>query len=465
MEDPELRELLLNMSFDELSDAVAAYAEKDMAFAKAFKDFVENFLKHESKEDARNEVNDSFCKTHYRGGRYGYDAPDWFGIMEEKEALFKKALRALSLGCLSQAVAYPLQWLHCFGEHFTQEAFVYDEEGTEFGFACDEAMRIIEKAITHPCADAGFKEEVSNELSDLAKEATVFDDYGYANLGAFAKRIKAMTRPSEEALAIIEELIASDEHGVSLEELIIQKSNILFSMGKEEEALRFLENNVCERNVCRYLLSILTEKKDYDRAVRVLEKVIRTGKSFEKTEWFRKEAEIFELSGRHDDATAAYRRSFIESSGSFEVYVELKKRIPPAQWEPYLNALMNETTFNTYYFGDRNDKAEILIAENDFQELFDDMCAIDDGFKLDFYEHYAPKLPADKQRNLIPYYMGAIRTEATTARKRDHYARVRRHISNLKELSGSDQSVAALLTEFRLLYCRRPAFIDELKQL
>lgn len=461
MDNLDLNEVLKEMSADELVQAVMEYASKDRTFAKDFLNFVETKLKFGGEMDAREEVNNSFCMI--RPSRGHYDDSDWFGIMEESGELFKKALQALSYGNLNRAVTYPLQWLKCFSEGFTEEAFFYDDEGTEFSSACRVAMDIIEKVITNTKADAEFKEDVCSELSVIAESATVFDNYCFVNLKAFAKRMKAVIRPNQEALSIIDELINEEEYGVSLASLIIQKSTILVSMGKEQESLQFLENNVCETEVCQYLVKILTEKKDYDRTLKVLERALLIGEDYDKLQWLRKEIEIFELQGRSEDVINSYRRLFIASEGEFESYKALKKRIPSTEWKSFLKALMNETTFNSCcYLGGKNEKAEILIAENDFPGLLDYMCEVEDYDKLDFYEHYASQLPVDSQKKLMPYYMDAIRKEAESANKRDHYSRVRWHISNLKGLKGSGQSVAILLAEFRELYNRRPAFMDEL---
>ena len=464
MQNLQLKEILTKMSYDELVDSVMDYTKLDACFEQAFKTHIISKLRNGGEADARREVDTSFCLFRPSKNRYdGYYDNDWFGIMEASRELFEKARKAISFGNLGRAVAYPLQWLQCFSVEFTEDAFSYDDEGISFGCTCEEAMEIIEEVINHPLADAEFKENVSLELSVIAGNATVFDDHGFVNLKVFAQRIKAMTISGEEALSIIEELIERNEPGTSLSDLIIQKANILFSMKKENDAMRFLENNVREKDVCEYLLVILIGKKDYVEALNVLDKALKFGNFFDGRKWLIKKIEIYEILGDNNNIIESYRKIFIFTGGDFEYYEALKKYISLNEWKSFLSVLMKETHFDSFCFDGKNQKAEILIAENDFQGLFDYMCENADSYKLDLYAKYARRLPNDYQRNLIPYYMDAIRKEAETANKRSHYSNVRCHIVHFKKMNESEESVMTLLDELRNQYRGRSAFIDELK--
>lgn len=470
MENQKLMDMLAKMSLEELVGAVTDYAEVDKSFAETFTNLVEDKLKHGDEKEARKRVRDSFGQTFSSGRRYGrYDYTDWSDIMEECSGFFEKAEQALALGNLSCAIAYPLQWLRCFSDDFTEDAFSYDEEGTDFSYACERAMDIIEKVITNPLADAGFKKKVSDELSGLAKRAKMFDDYGFANLKAFAKRIQAMTLTDEKALATIEGLIEDHEYNVPLSSLLIQKYNILVSMGKEEEAIAFLEDNVQEGDVCQYLVDVLLGKKDYERTLKVLEEAINVknvmGDGYYKGYWLRKKIEIYELLKRPDDVATTYRRLFIISRGDFDCYEALKKLIAPSEWKSYLETLMDETPFYSFIFDGKNKKAEILLAEQDYRQLFEYLRTVDDFYKTDLYGLYAHELPMEMQKSLIPYYVEAIRKKAVSAKNRNQYSMIRCHICDLKKLDGSGQTVADFVEELRGQYRRRTAFMSELKKI
>lgn len=467
MRTKDLKETLLKMNFYELVDTLMEYAQKDTSFAKAFYQLIEDKLKAGGEEEAREEVDRSFSQVRPMGGRYNrYDDTDWYAIMEDSNELFPKAKQALEIGNLRRAVAYPLQWLNNFSEEFTEAAFDYDDEGVELGGACEEVMEIIEKVMLHPQADADFKKEVSNELSMIAEKTKVFDDYCFVNLKSFAQRMEAMTQSPEKALSTIEALIEKNEYGVKLSDLIIHKGTILIAMGKQEEALRFWENNVCKEDVCSHLVNFLIDQKDYEQALKVLEKAIRQGEGYNRWQWLRKEIEIYEALGQKEQLIATHRRLFIEHGGELKSYEALKSLIPAEEWKAYLAAMMSETDFSDDCWSyDGNTKANILLAEQDIDGLFDYLMQVEGHYIFKLYEQYAKKLPSDKQVRLIPNYLKEIRQEAFEAKKRNHYSMVRYHISNLKELDGADETVSNLLTELRELYRRRPAFVDELKKL
>lgn len=467
MNRDEWKKTLQMMSDEELLDLLMEYAEEDQSFARTFLEQVENKLKRGGEAEAREEVSLSFCREHPMAGRYNCcDGIDWYAIMNDCSVLFQKAEQALSMGNVRRAVAYPLQWLSDFSASFTESAFEYDDEGTEFGCACEEALKIIEQGMLHPQADACFKEEVSEELSAIADQANVFDDYCFVNLKLFARRMAAMIQSPEDALSTVESLLETNEDGARLSTLILQKGTILMAMGRTEEALQFWEINCCEEEVCKHLVDYLMEQKNSERALKVLEKAIRQGEPYESRKWLRKELAIYEALGQTAQVIAAHRRLFIALGGEWTSYEALKSLIPADEWKGYLAALMNETDFSDYcWFGEGNTKANILLSEEDLDGLFDYLMQVESDFALELYGYYAKRLPAAKQCELLPNYSYEIRQEASKARKRDHYARVCSHISALKELEGADGTVTDLLVEFRDVYGHRPAFMDELRKL
>lgn len=465
MNNNKLKQLIDQLSYSELSDMLMEYAQQDKLFKKNFKNFIERKIKDVCEEDVREEVATSFCQIPSRGSRYdSYEDTDWHAVMEDCDHLFEKALQAFSMGKLNCAVAYPLQWLSCFCNTFTEDSFSYDNEGTKFSFACEQAIEIIEKVMRSPKADADFKEGVSIELSGIAKDTTIFDDYRFVNLKAFAKRMETMTLSGEDALTNIEELIEKHEYGVSLSDLIIQKATILFAMNKDEDAIRFLENNVLEKEVCDYLVGLLIEKHDYNHAIEVLEKAIKFGESCHTRILLKKEIEIYLSQDRDKEVTDTYRRLFILSNGDIETYKTLKERIPQEEWKGYLDTMMKETTFYYSVLG-RNDKAEIIKEEYGDEALFEYLCTVNNDYRLELYSHYATQLAVEYQTRLIPYYMDALRKEATLAKERNQYQRVRSYMERLQELKGSEEAIKILLAEFRELYRRRPSFMRELNRI
>lgn len=466
MDINDLRKTLQKLSYSELIESFIGYADKNMSFANEFHLFVTKKMRTEGEEDAREAVDCSFSLTTVSGRRNKYyDSMDWYTIMNDKDILFQDAEHAFEFGNMRRAVAYPLQWLRRFNENFIEDAFDYDDEGIKFEWACDEAMKLIEKVMYRAETDSQLKEDVCNELLAFSNEPNVFEKYGFADIKTFAQRMKVLTESPEEALATIEGLITKDGDTANLNGLILQKFHILTAMGNVNQALDFLEDNISKDEICTFLIDTLMDKKDYERALNVLEKALSQGDGFLSFRWLRKEIEIYQLLGDKQQIINGHRRLFVHSGGSLKMYAALKSMIPAENWKAYLSEMMDETRFSNYCWDDDgNTKAGIFLAENDMDSLFNYMKQVNYN-QLELYSRYVMKLSPEQQTELIPKYVEGLRLEASIAKKRDHYIRVCDYISHLKDLHGATEVVDQLLSEFMEVYRRRPSFIAKLKKL
>jgi tetratricopeptide (TPR) repeat protein len=463
----KLQELISQLNGEQLSEYLVEYSKKDKAFAKAFADFLNSKLMADYDFEIRQEVEDLFTLERPSGGRYSlYNDTDWYGIMHGVNDLFDKAHRALEKGLIHKAAGMALQWLSSFADNFTEGAFSYDDEGIAFGDACEEAGDIIDKAVNHPNADDDFKEDVADELSDIADHGDAMRDYCFYDIDSLSERINAMTETPERALATVEKMLNKGGYKSPVEQLIIQKYNLLMSMGRKDEALIFIKENISKEKVCDYIVDKYVKAKDYDMAIELLELAIKNGEDYNGWQWMRKEIEIYKKQKREEDVTKTYRRLFISCHGDIDCYHELKKRIPASEWKGYLTQLMSETPFLDPW-SSNDDKAEILIAEGDFKALHDYLLSMKSGSysQLEVLAAYANKLPEDLQPDVANFYGDVIRKEATNANKKDDYSRIRWNIERLRELHHTESLVSDIVAEFRNLYRRRPSFMRELDKI
>lgn len=463
----KLQELISQLNGEQLSEYLVEYSKKDKAFAKAFADFLNSKLMADYDFEIRQEVEDLFTLERPSGGRYSlYNDTDWYGIMHGVNDLFDKAHRALEKGLIHKAAGMALQWLSSFADNFTEGAFSYDDEGIAFGDACEEAGDIIDKAVNHPNADDDFKEDVADELSDIADHGDAMRDYCFYDIDSLSERINAMTETPERALATVEKMLNKGGYKSPVEQLIIQKYNLLMSMGRKDEALIFIKENISKEKVCDYIVDKYVKAKDYDMAIELLELAIKNGEDYNGWQWMRKEIEIYKKQKREEDVTKTYRRLFISCHGDIDCYHELKKRIPASEWKGYLTQLKSETPFLDPW-SSNDDKAEILIAEGDFKALHDYLLSMKSGSysQLEVLAAYANKLPEDLQPDVANFYGDVIRKEATNANKKDDYSRIRWNIERLRELHHTESLVSDIVAEFRNLYRRRPSFMRELDKI
>lgn len=463
----KLQELISQLNSKQLSEYLVEYSKKDKAFAKAFADFLNSKLMADDDSEIRQEVEDLFNLERPSGGRYSrYDDTDWYGIMHNVNDLFDKAHRALEKGLIHKAAGMALQWLSSFADNFTEGAFSYDDEGIAFGDACEEADDIIDKAVNHPNADDDFKADVADELADIADRGDAMRDYCFYDIDSLSERLNAMTETPERALATVEKMLSKGGYKSPVEQLIIQKYNLLMSMGRKDEALIFIKENICKEKVCDFIVDKYVKAKDYDMAIELLELAIKNGEDYDGCQWMRKEIEIFEKQKREDDVIKTYRRLFISCHGEIDCYHELKKRIHASEWKGYLTQLMSETSFLEPW-SSNDAKAEILIAEGDFKALHDYLLSMKSGSyaQLEVLAAYANKLPEDLQSDIANFYGDVIRKEATNANKKEDYSRIRWNIERLQELDHTENLVSDIVSEFRNLYRRRSSFMRELDKM
>lgn len=154
------------------------------------------------------------------------------------------------------------------------------------------------------------------------------------------------------------------------------------------------------------------------------------------------------------------RLLFIHTDGSLGYYHKLKSLVPSMDWKEYLNALMQETTFYDYW-GTGNNKAEIYIEEKDYDKLFGYLSALEYR-RLDALLQYASHLNATHSSQILPLFTDDLRTYAEKNLGRNHYEYIARVLRGMRKLNGGKEAVKQLVEEFRILYKRRSAMMQEL---
>ena len=123
-------------------------------------------------------------------------------------------------------------------------------------------------------------------------------------------------------------------------------------------------------------------------------------------------------------------------------------------------AAKEETTFYDYW-GTGNNKAEIYIEEKDYDKLFGYLSALEYR-RLDALLQYASHLNATHSSQILPLFTDDLRTYAEKNLGRNHYEYIARVLRGMRKLNGGKEAVKQLVEEFRILYKRRSAMMQEL---
>lgn len=465
VKDKEVEQVLRFVESDKLSGFVLQYASSHSDFKSAL---MEAFLpkKPAKKVDYRSEIESCFNSSYrknFKRGRYYEPEIDWDELSDKIEKYLTKATLLFQRQALEEAATIALQILHSIGGHYIEEDFLYNDGYIDFGISCEDAGDLLLKVVQHSDTSQALKENILSEIIQIGKMAT-YREYDIFDMDDLIQQIMLSVQSKEEALATVNQLIMEKKEHWDLYKLVVRKIEILKELGKTAEVETTISEFLYLPEIRRQEIAKLLEGKCYEKAIGMLNEGIviaeRAGELGIVGEWQEQLLSIYEE--MHDVAKIIEmcRLLFIHTDGSLGYYHKLKSLVPSMDWKEYLNALMQETTFYDYW-GTGNNKAEIYIEEKDYDKLFGYLSALEYR-RLDALLQYASHLNATHSSQILPLFTDDLRTYAEKNLGRNHYEYIARVLRGMRKLNGGKEVVKQLVEEFRVLYKRRPAMMQEL---
>ena len=211
----------------------------------------------------------------------------------------------------------------------------------------------------------------------------------------------------------------------------------------------------------------LMEREQYDEAVRLLDEGIELSKKEEYDgttgKWLKLKLKIFERTNRTSEVIDTCRLLFISGREQLEYYHKLKTLIPKEQWKVFLDEMMKEVPFNGYFSFDRNVEAEIYVEEKEDERLFHLLSSAGFG-QLEALMQYAHHLKNSHSEQLIDMYISILIDYAERNIGRKYYEQIARALLCMQELNGGKVAVKQLVEDFRTIYKRRSAMMEELRR-
>ena len=451
VKDKEVEQVLRFVESDKLSGFVLQYASSHSDFKSAL---MEAFLP--------SCFNSSYRKN-FKRGRYYEPEIDWDELSDKIEKYLTKATLLFQRQALEEAATIALQILHSIGGHYIEEDFLYNDGYIDFGISCEDAGDLLLKVVQHSDTSQALKENILSEIIQIGKMAT-YREYDIFDMDDLIQQIMLSVQSKEEALATVNQLIMEKKEHWDLYKLVVRKIEILKELGKTAEVETTISEFLYLPEIRRQEIAKLLEGKCYEKAIGMLNEGIviaeRAGELGIVGEWQEQLLSIYEE--MHDVAKIIEmcRLLFIHTDGSLGYYHKLKSLVPSMDWKEYLNALMQETTFYDYW-GTGNNKAEIYIEEKDYDKLFGYLSALEYR-RLDALLQYASHLNATHSSQILPLFTDDLRTYAEKNLGRNHYEYIARVLRGMRKLNGGKEVVKQLVEEFRVLYKRRPAMMQEL---
>lgn len=465
VKDKEVEQVLRFVESDKLSGFVLQYASSHSDFKSAL---MEAFLpkKPAKKVDYRSEIESCFnssYRKYSKKGRYYEPELDWNEISDKVDGYLAKATLLFQREALEEAATIALQVLRSIGGNYIDEDFLYNDGDIDFGIICEDAGDLLLKVVQHSGASQALKENVLNEIIQISKLAT-YREYEIFDMDELVQQIMLSVQSKEEALLSVDKLIKERTERWDLYKLVLRKIEILKELDKTTEVEATISEFLYLPEIRRQEVAKLLDEKCYEKAICMLNEGIviaeRGGNLGTLREW--QEQLLFIYEEVHDVAKVIEmcQLLFIHTNGSLDYYHKLKSLISSTDWKEYLSTLMQETTFYDYW-GSGNNKADIYIEEKEYDKLFSFLSAVKYR-RLDALVQYASHLNATHSSQILSLFTDDLRVYAEKNLGRSHYEYIARVLRGMRKLNGGKDVVKQLVEEFRVLYKRRPAMMQEL---
>lgn len=125
--------------------------------------------------------------------------------------------------------------------------------------------------------------------------------------------------------------------------------------------------------------------------------------------------------------------------------------------------MMKEVPFNGYFSFGGNVEAEIYVEEKENDRLFHLLSSAGLG-QLEALMQYAHHLKNSHSEQLIGMYISLLVDYAEQNIGRKYYEHIAQALLCMQKLDGGKAAVKQLVEEFRTIYKRRPAMMEELRR-
>ena len=465
--DEEVEQILLFAEPDKLSDFVLKYASSHSDFKSVL---LETFLPKKPvaklSVDYQMEIEKCFNSAYKNGpkrGRYYEPEIDWDEVSGKVDGYLAKATLLLQRQDLEEAATIALQILRSIGNNYIEEDFLYNDGDIDFEISCEDAGDLLLEIVKHSGASQVLKENILNEATKISKMAT-YREYELYDMDELVQQIMLSVQSKEEALLSINHLLEERKEHRELYKLVLRKVEILEELGKTVEAEATLSEFLYLPEIRRRETEKLLDGKCYEKAISMLNEGIviaeKAGEYGILREWREQLLSIYEEVHDITKVIEMCRLLFIHTNGSLDYYHKLKSLISSTDWKEYLSTLLQETTFFDYW-GSGNNKAEIYIEEKEYDKLFSFLSTVEYR-RLDALVQYASHLNATHSSEILSLFTDDLRVYAEKNLGRSHYEYIARVLRGMRKLNGGKDVVKQLVEEFRVLYKRRPAMMQEL---
>lgn len=451
--EPEIKEVLSNLSKEKLIDIILDITQKD----KTLKDsLIVRYSKGNREQELKKckKLINSIVRKHLgREGFISYREAGYF--VSDMEELLEK-IRETDDIILALDIAFLV-----IDEGI--EAFQYaDDSDGDVGYLVSETIDLIGEIISYnEHIDININEELFKKLLSKS-ENKIFDDWtdyriDMLGLCAEAATTEALRDKLKIKLNYLIDKNSNNEHMKYSNESML---HILFNMvnkyGTKEEAEQFIKDNLKFSSFRELFINKYLEEKNYEKVIELALEGEKQDKRFAGLILKWKQIRYLaykELSMKDDQRNLAKELLF---QGKFEYYKELKELAEDKI--SFYNNLKKELKVKEDWQS-KSMFLQIILEEKDLNEVM--------GYVREnptSIDSYAEILMDKFKDEVIEIYKRYIKFEASCASNRSHYKNVCGIIKKYKKIAGK-QSQIPIINELIALYRKKPAFLDELSRI
>lgn len=267
-----------------------------------------------------------------------------------------------------------------------------------------------------------------------------------------------------EAQRIITHLDKIHHSEYEKEEAQTIKFNIIKKIKGENEANKFMGQNLSNPNFRREAIATALKNKEYEKAVKISQDGIRQDeidKPGLAKEWYDWLLKIAQAQGNSEKTTEYARLLFLDNFRNEQDYYQLlKNNVPPEKWTAFAEDMIKDILLKKPW-PDSNLIAGIYIREQRWDRL---LKLVQKNSSLNYIEYYEKYLSKDYADELALLYGEAIVSYMKNKTGRNHYQTACKYLRRMIKLGGRER-VEKIVSDFRKQYPQRKALLEELNQI
>ncbi len=235
--------------------------------------------------------------------------------------------------------------------------------------------------------------------------------------------------------------------------------SLLDEQGVDEKEIKaFCKKYWSNSSVRRYYIDLCMSKKDYDRAIEVLdESILLDGKYIGLiSEYSQMKKEIFLLQGNKEAYLNQLWRLVLEhKAGDVDLYKELKKQYTTDEWLVKREEIFKKLPKYAHV-------GELYKEEKLYDRLLGFVLQSPGLYAVQKYENVLKK---DYSEQLLDKYRDEVNKMALNTSNRKCYQEMVSLLRRMQQMKGGSGIVEDICCQWRIKYKNRPAMMDELNKL